>query len=408
VTEDALSAALDYTLNVGGSDDGTILRIGGAYRTTQRDAESFSYNLRALGLGPQQRIGTPEELFYGAYTEGSAANITIEPNSAGGTYNATDRVSAGYAMAEIPVLSWLRLISGARVEHWDLEMDVEPVSRSLITIARNNTDVLPSIALNATLGENQTLRLSASQTLARPEYRELAPVSYRDMLGDREVFGDSSLVRTLVRNYDLRWEIYPGFEEAISVAGFVKTFDNPIEPIDVATSGASQLSFINAEGATNYGVEVEVRQGLGVFAPILNPVGFFANATFMKSEIDTGNSTLSALTNSERPMVGQAPYVVNAGLSYTSSSGSTSATVLYNVVGKRIASAAVTPIRVDTYEQARHGLDLALRFPLYGGAEAKFDAENLLNSPYEELQGDVVRYRYTTGRSFSLGVSWKL
>jgi len=83
-------------------------------------------------------------------------------------------------------------------------------------------------------------------------------------------------------------------------------------------------------------------------------------------------------------------------------------TLLYNVVGKRITYAAVTPVKVDTYEQPRHQLDLSVRFPLFRGVTGKADAMNLLNSPYEERQGDVIRYRYTTGRTFNLGFSWNL
>jgi hypothetical protein len=227
------------------------------------------------------------------------------------------------------------------------------------------------------------------------------------MLGDREVFGDSSLVRTLIRNYDVRWEWYPAPGELVSVALFAKDFRHPIEPIDVATSGASQLSFANAEGAYDYGIEMEVRKGLGFAADRLAPFSVLANATLIRSEIRTGNSALSALTNDRRPMAGQAPYVVNAGLAYASAGGETSATLLYNVVGRRITSAAVVPIRFDTYELPRHLLDFSLRVPLRGGVSGRFDAKNLLDSAFEERQGDVVRSRYTTGRVVSLGISWK-
>ena len=410
LAENVLSGDASYAIAFGAATSPTTVRVGGAWRATERDANSLSYNLRAVGLGPEQRAAGPEELFYGEYTQGDATGIMLEPNSAGGFYRAEDEVTAAFAMADVPLLdSRLRLIGGARVERWDLGMDVEPTSGSVLRIERTNTDVLPSLALNATIGERHTLRLSASRTLARPEYRELAPISYRDMLGEREVFGDSSLVRTLVENYDARWEFYPSPAEVLSVGVFVKRFDAPIEPIDVAATGASQLSFINAESAVNYGLELELRHGLGFLAEPLAPFGVFANVTLMRSRIDTGNSTLSALTNDERPMVGQAPYVVNTGLSYANGSGSTSATLLYNVVGERITSAAVTPITVDTYEQARHQLDFSLRFPLFAeGMSGKLDAKNLLDSPYEELQGDVVRYRYRTGRTFSLGLSWSL
>jgi TonB-dependent receptor len=309
-------------------------------------------------------------------------------------------------MADIPLGNWLTLVGGARLEHWALAMDVQPTSGALVPISRSNSDVLPSLAMNAKLSENQTLRLSAALSLARPEYRELAPISYRDMLGEREVFGDSSLIRTLVQNYDMRWEWYPTPDEVVSIAVFAKHFTHPIEQIDVATSGVSQLSFINAQSANNYGVELELRKGLGFMG--MWPFAVFSNVTLMRSRINTSNSNLSALTNDKRPMVGQAPYVVNAGLSYQSTSGATSATLLYNVVGARISSAAVIPITVDTYERPRHVLDFSFRFPISWGMSAKLDAKNLLDSPYEERQGDVVRYRFTTGRSFSVGVNWSL
>lgn len=408
LNEGVWSVDADYLASFGPADQAMTLRIGGAWRATDRDATSASYNLRAIGLDAAARAASPRELFHGQYTEGDARRITIEPNSSGGTYSAQDHVTAGFAMAEVPLGGRVRVIGGARVEQWNLDMEVEPTSRALINIARSNTDVLPSLAVNVKLRDDQTLRLSASQTLARPEYRELAPVSYRDMLGEREVFGDSSLVRTLVQNYDMRWEWYPDLDEAVSIGFFAKRFRNPIEPIDVATSGASQLSFINAESAVNYGAEVEVRKGLGLPGSTYDPFVVFANVTLMHSRINTSNSTLSALTNDERPMVGQAPYVVNTGVSYANESGSTSATLLYNVVGRRITSAAVTPITVDTYEEPRHLLDFSVRFPLLSGIKGKLDARNLLDSPHEERQGDVIRYRYRTGRSLSFGLTWSL
>ena len=408
LSESTLGGSAEYARSFGAASRQTTLKIGGSYRHTTRDAQTLSYNLRALGLGPAQRAASPDEIFYGTYTQDATRAITIEPNTSGGTYNADDNVSAGYMMAEIPVGSRVRVVGGARVEQWDLSLDAEPISAGTINVSRRNTDVLPSLAVNVKLTEEQTLRLSASRTLSRPEYREMAPISYRDMLGEREVFGDSSLVRSLVENYDARWEWYPDLDETVSLGFFAKRFHDPIEQIDVATSGVSQLSFINAESALNYGVEVELRKGLGFLGEFLDPFGFFTNVTLMKSTINTGNSTLSALTNDKRPMVGQAPYVVNAGLTFTPGQGATSATLLYNVVGRRISSTAVTPLAEDTYEQPRQQLDFSLRFGLRDGVDVKFDATNLLDAAYEELQGDVVRYRYKTGRSMSVGATWRV
>src|SRR5690606_37685265 len=111
------------------------------------------------------------------------------------------------------------------------------------------TDVLPSLALNYSLAHDQNLRLSASRTLARPEYRELAPVQFRDVIGAENVRGNPDLVRTLVQNLDLRWEWYPQYGELLSVALFGKRFDRPIEQVFRGTSGTRLLTYANAREA---------------------------------------------------------------------------------------------------------------------------------------------------------------
>src|SRR5690606_14157812 len=135
------------------------------------------------------------------------------------------------------------------------------------------------------LGESQNLRLSASRTLSRPEYRELAGVQYREVLGGDNVLGNPDLVRTRIVNLDLRWELYPNPGEALSVALFAKRFRDPIERVYLGTSGTRIITFLNAESARNYGVEVEARKSLGMLGYALEPLWIFANATLMRSEI---------------------------------------------------------------------------------------------------------------------------
>jgi outer membrane receptor protein involved in Fe transport len=191
----------------------------------------------------------------------------------------------------------------------------------------------------------------------------------------------------------------------VSLGAFAKRFERPIEKVLVATTGANALSFVNADAAYNYGIELEVRKNLVSVTPVLAPFSVFANATLMRSEIRPGNDSISSLTSAERPMVGQAPYVVNAGLLYTSPSGA-SATLLYNVVGRRIVEAGSFPLP-DTYEEARQVLDASLQAPLGGRLTLKLDAKNLLDAPYRVTQGSVIRHRYTAGRGFSAGLSWQ-
>jgi outer membrane receptor protein involved in Fe transport len=260
--------------------------------------------------------------------------------------------------------------------------------------------------LNFTLSDPHQIRVAASRTLARPEYRELSPILNRDVLGGQGFRGDTSLVRTLISNFDVRWEWYPNPGEMLSVALFAKHHDRPIEKVEVPTSGTSVLSFINAESAENFGVELEVRKELGNFAEFLNPLSVFGNLTLMTSEIRLGESAAASATNSNRPLAGQAPYIVNAGITYASNDSRASATVLYNRVGKRITAAGPNPLP-DVYEMPRDVIDLSLRLPLFGSLGAKLDVKNLLDSPVEQRQGAVTRLRYTTGRVATLGLAWR-
>ena len=402
--ESTLGGDAAYSLKLGAPDRAVTLKVGGAHRATDRDADSRFYNILGSTLSRSQREGSPEEIFDGRYAQGEDESLLLTSSTAGGTYAADEQVSAGFAMADLPLGARIRVIGGARVERWTLGLDARPVIGDQFSGQFQNTDVLPSLTVNLAMTETQSIRLSASRTVSRPEYRELAPITYREALGDQETFGNPSLRRALIENYDARWEWYPSSGEAVSVALFAKRFTDPIERIDVASTGKSQLSFANAAGGDSYGVELEVRKGLAIVSPALAPLTLFANATLMQSEIRAGTDTLSALTNPDRPMLGQAPYVVNAGLGWTR--GRASATALFNVVGKRVAAAGVGGLP-DTYEMPRDVLDLSMSVPISGAISVKLDAKNLLDAPHLVMQGGVIRERYTTGRVFSVGVSWR-
>jgi TonB-dependent receptor len=331
----------------------------------------------------------------------------MSANTSTGLYNATDWVAAGFVQLEIPVKPWLEVIGGARLEQWRLDLQTHfTTGAPAPPVRRNNTDVLPALALNFRLTDNQNLRFSATQTLSRPEYRELSQTASYSFLGGLITYGNPELQRSLIQNYDARWEWYPNPGEVLSLGVFAKRFDQPIEKVVVGEAGTNSLRSVNAEKANNYGVELELRKGLAVLTPSLANLTLFANTTLMHSRITPGNDSISALTSPNRPMVGQSGYVVNGGLEWLSPSGSWSATALYNVVGRRIAEAGVDP-QPDAYEEARHLVDVSLRFPVFATLSGKLDGKNLLDAPYRMVQGSVVRQRYKTGRSFSLGFTWK-
>jgi TonB-dependent receptor len=310
-------------------------------------------------------------------------------------------------MTEIGLTTRLRLIGGARYENDQLTVDAISTLGSPVTVKKNWTDVLPSMALNYQFTDDQQLRLSGARTLARPEYRELAPIKSRDVLGGDDVLGNDQLQRTRVDNLDLRWEWYPQSGELLSFGLFAKHFDNPIERVYQASgSGTRTVFYTNAASATNYGVEAEVRKNLSFLATSFDRFEAFSNVTVMQSSIDLGENSRASATNFKRRMVGQAPYVVNAGLTYQATGNGTSATLLFNRVGPRIDAAGDTPLP-DVVEQARNGLDLSVRLPVAGAFSARFDAKNLFDAPYKVMQGTVTREEFRVGRTVQAGLIWR-
>jgi hypothetical protein len=394
--ETVLNPGANLRLTIGPESHPMQLKLGTQVRATKRSAALDAYLVTPSGVTQAQLEKQPDSLFSSLATTGQ---IAVQRDPDAGYYKANDRVTAGYGMLEIPLTSRINLIGGARVEGWRLDLRSAKYLGERFDSVYANADVLPSVSVNIRLGESQNLRLAATRTLSRPEYRELSTLQEKGPVGDLDFVGNPSLQRALINNYDARWEMYPQSGEILSVGVFAKRFDHPIEKVQISTNGGNIYSFVNASSAQNFGLELEGRKHLG------SPLTLFSNVTLMKSKIVPGNTDISALTSADRPMVGQAPYVVNAGLSYESSTGALSATALYNVVGRRITATGTKPTP-DTYLEPRNVLDFSLRFPLWATTSAKVNASNLLNAEYKEVAGGITRLSYRTGRVFSFGLSW--
>lgn len=406
LAEDNAEGRLNYQLNFSVAGRQHFIKLGGLHRETERDADTRAYAITSTNATSAVRELPPEQLFDGRFTGPGDSLFHIIPLAQGGSYIAKDRLSAGYLMAEVALTERVRLITGARYETDQLAVDATSTLGQPVRTTNDWRDLLPSAALNVSLNEYQNLRLSASRTLARPEYRELVPIKSRDVLNGDDLEGNPALQRTRIDNLDLRWEWYPASGEVLSVGLFAKRFDQPIERVYRAAGASSRfIAFVNAESARNYGVEVEARKGLAFLGAAFEPLSVFSNLTLMRSEIVLG-ANQSAATNSKRRMVGQAPYVVNLGLAYTSASGATSATVLFNRVGDRIDAAGDLPLP-DVVQQPRNVLDFSLRFPVAGALSGRFDARNLLDEPFQSIQGTVTREYYRSGRTFQFGMIWK-
>ncbi len=381
------------------------LKGGVLARSTTRDAGTNAYSLSAALAPDSVRALSPEQIFDGRFSNGHLFDIA--PLSQGGSYDAEDKLVAGYLMTDWALSERWRMIAGARYERDAVDVHAQSTLGNPITVTKRWNDVLPSLAFNVTLPNDQQVRLSASQTLARPEYRELSPIKSRDVLNGDDTQGNDQLERTRIVNVDARWEWYPSAGEVLSAAVFGKTFDLPIERVyRSAGSGTRTVIYVNAESATNYGIELEARKSLDSFANFLRGFSLFTNLTVMQSEISLGKDTQASATNLKRAMVGQAPYVLNTGLTWTSRKGDASATMLFNRVGDRIDAAGDAPLP-DVIERARNVMDLSLRLPLVAGFSMRLDAKNLLDAVYRTTQGTVTREEYRAGRTVQAGFVWR-
>ncbi len=340
------------------------------------------------------------------------------------SYDAGQSVTAGYLMAELPLTSRLRAITGVRVEKTSIHLLTYDQSVTLVkypfldgeTALLDNFDVLPSLNLNYEMSDKMKLRMAYNKTLARPSFRELAPFAAFDVAGGFITVGNPDLKRTLVDNVDLRWELFPTAGEMVSVSAFYKNFTDPIERTFNPEAGNAELTWRNVDNAFLYGTEVEFRKNLGFISGALSPFSLGANFAYIISETQIDESEMELIraddpdAKNTREMFGQAPYVGNVLLSFKNQRG-TQANASFNIVGERISLVTVgaTP---DYYQQPQPVLNFNISQEIVNGLTVKLSANNLLDAKYQEIatykgtEFPIVSYQI--GRTFSFGLSYNL
>jgi hypothetical protein len=411
LVDDDLSAELDWEFPFSLFDRRASFKLGGAYRIRDRGFGARRLNWQFLGstiedldaaLARGEIVATsPRQRDHFAIDE------VVEP---GDVYDVSDRRSAGYAMMEIPVTDRLQLVFGARVENYALELDSRDPQTGEDALLQDldQTDIAPALNVAYSLTDDIKIRGAISRTLDRPEFRELAPFQFTEATSLRQLKGNPELVPAEITSGDLRVDWFWGPTEMVSFGGFYKELTNPIEQVFIAAA-SSAYSFQNAEDATLWGIEADVQLGLGRLAEPLRDFGVQANFSWIDSEVNVRREGVFQPTNLDRPLEGQAPYVVNAGLNYARPDG-VEAGVFYNRFGERLTAAGGSGLP-DIYEQPRNALDASFGLPIRGGIRAKVKATNLLDEAFvfEQSANGITRLqrRYSVGRTFSVGLSWE-
>jgi outer membrane receptor protein involved in Fe transport len=180
------------------------------------------------------------------------------------TYDATMDTHGAFAMADIALGSRWRISGGVRFEDSNAVVrTIDPlVPGAIPAVARlENKDVLPAVNVIYSLTASHNLRFGYGRTLSRPDFRELSPFEFTNVLGGFNTVGNPDLKRAQIDNFDGRWEWFLGGDQLIAISYFRKDFTDPIEVTVQPTTDLRQ-SFVNAKKAVNQGAELEWRQNL--------------------------------------------------------------------------------------------------------------------------------------------------
>ncbi|MDQ3046702.1 MAG: carboxypeptidase-like regulatory domain-containing protein [Bacteroidota bacterium] len=294
-------------------------------------------------------------------------------------YTASSTLQAAYIMLDNRY-KFARIVWGARLENFNQKLNAKYSTLDSVSLDMTKLDILPSANLILSVTEKQNVRLSYSQTLNRPEYRELAPFAFYDFNTQFVISGDTTLRRAKIYNGDLRWEYYPGKGQLVSTSVFYKQFIDPIEQIS-RPDVTNEVSFRNVSKAYSYGLELEFRLLIATLfksdsSKFLNNLTAFSNLAIIRSKVDVTNVIGSGSTN--RPLQGQSPYVWNAGLQYLDTDLGMSFSASFNKVGPRIAIVGNIN-EPDLWENSRAFLDFQVTKNLWKNRiEIKLNAQNIL------------------------------
>ncbi len=417
------SGGLDFTMPFkqwGGLD--SRFKFGAWAEGKRRDFGTRAFDYEVAGglvdaIPPGQgNILTPGSIGGGvnAGEGGKQPFFLREFTRAEDSYRGNQRVMASYALMDLPLVRWMRVIGGARFEANDIR--VRPYDRFGREVdAKYNATirdrvVLPSGSIIFSPTGKLNVRLVGAETVARPEFRELAPFVFTDFVGGFDVQGSTKLRSTRIWNADLRLEWFPSANEVIAVSAFYKHFDAPIERV-IAARATPLQSYRNAESATNIGAEAELRKSLEFIARPLRDVSIGVNFAYIYSRVTLPpkdpTDPLDASTSRARAMEGQSPFVVNSYLGYDNDRLGTNIRLLYNTFGRRIAFVGAQGLP-DIYELPVHTLDMTLLQRLHKNLSMNVGVFNMLNWRHRFVQGGDSNLTYQTrrGATFVLGINY--
>jgi TonB-dependent receptor len=432
LNENIISASANFVKQLKFSEFTPEIRTGFYFEDKKREfsARNFGYS-RASNQSVFDKTTLPVDEIFNDQNINLTDGIKLaEITSLSDSYNASNKLIAGYIAAKIPFSSKISLYTGLRIEkNVQILSSFKQGTTTPVLITRDTLDLIPSANLALNLNEKSLLRVAYGLSVNRPEFRELAPFYFVDFELNAGIYGNQSIKQAYIHNFDLRYEYYPSPNETFNIGLFYKNFRNPIEMVIMGNS-PTQYSFENVLSAYSYGIETDVRKSLGFISGAEN-FSLILNAALIKSKVQFGEGDL----NRDRSLQGQSPYMVNAGIFYYNNNNGIMVTALYNIIGKRIVAVGrPSPNKwediPDIYEMPRNVIDIAVSKKISEKFEIKAAVKDLLNEKVKMMQTinttvdmnevtggsqsgtkyfnrDQVTKSYNPGRYFSMGITYK-
>jgi TonB-dependent receptor len=398
--------------------------IGGS----RHSQKARTYRQTELGFGPvsasqSELTGSLDQVFSDENIQDPVNNFEFARRGTNNqSYLAATMTDAVFGMLDWTYNQRWRVTTGARWEDYrQAAIDWNPhgytltngqVSTDPEVLRRGtfaNDEIYPSAALTFMsdwLAQTFQLRLSWSQTVIRPDLREITDASYIDPVTDILTRGNSGVVPADVDNYDLRAEWRFASGDSLSVTLFDKEIQNPIEFFESAASDTTiAREIVNAESAYVRGVEIEGLKRLDFLGGLWDTLFVQGNVTVQESELVAGPRA-DAPTSAVREMAGASEYVANVTLGFDSPDGKHTASLIYNVFGERLYVAGRNGAP-DGYEQPFHAVDLTYSWYPSDALTLKLKAQNILGQKVEIERADVMTFEEDPGSTLSLSAAYR-
>lgn len=439
--DQTIDAGVDFVLPMFIQDRSVEFKLGGSYLDKSRDSEQADF--RYFGtIPPELRLSRIDQIYSDAVVDAGIleirrTNSTSFPDAS----SAGLEVAAVYTGVDVELSENLRVAAGLRYE--DSEQTTA-ISQLTVPGSEFNFDplaqdwVLPSATLTYTFADSWQLRLAASKTINRPQFRELTPVLFVNTDTEDRFVGNPFLKNSESLNLDARLEYYFASNQFVTLGVFYKDLTNPIEEFVLPLGNEFATSFVNAPSAELIGLEAEFEKKFDL-STMDNAPEFWSgkdlvlrtNYTYVDSDVSADGTvqitppsvnpsqgvtpiTLSAagLYTDGRKLQGQSDHLANIQLGIDDFENNWEATLLVNYSSERIRAVEFLSNRLPAIkEQLPLSVDLVFNFDLpVAGDDYRIGlkATNIFDDGYEAFQelGDsrVTIDGYDIGTTFSMSI----